>query len=163
MAFMSTLATYGRGEGVVVETAMETEIGKIAKILDEDNDEMTPLQKRLDELGRILGFIAIGICALIFIISLFQKRDLFDMFLTAISLAVAAIPEGLAAIVAIVLAIGVTRMSKINAIVKKLPAVETLGSVNIICSDKTGTLTQNKYCVRMPPMKMARALVILLK
>ena len=147
MAFMSTLATYGRGEGVVVATAMETEIGKIAKILDEDNDDMTPLQKRLDELGRILGFIAIGICVLIFIIALFQKRDLFEMFLTAISLAVAAIPEGLAAIVAIVLAIGVTRMSKINAIVKKLPAVETLGSVNIICSDKTGTLTQNKMTV----------------
>lgn len=147
MAFMSTLATYGRGEGVVVATAMDTEIGEIAKILDEDNDDMTPLQKRLDELGRILGFIAIGICALIFIIALFQKRDLFEMFLTAISLAVAAIPEGLAAIVAIVLALGVTRMSKINAIVKKLPAVETLGSVNIICSDKTGTLTQNKMTV----------------
>ena len=144
MAFMSTLVTYGRGEGVVVATAMDTEIGKIAKILDEDNEEMTPLQKRLDELGRILGFLAIGICALIFVIALFQKRDLFDMFLTAISLAVAAIPEGLAAIVAIVLALGVTRMSKINAIVKKLPAVETLGSVNIIWSDKTGTLTQNK-------------------
>lgn len=147
MAFMSTLATYGRGEGVVVATAMETEIGKIAKILDEDNNEMTPLQKRLDELGRILGFIAIGICILIFIIALIQKRDLFEMFLTAISLAVAAIPEGLAAIVAIVLALGVTRMSKINAIVKKLPAVETLGSVNIVCSDKTGTLTQNKMTV----------------
>ena len=147
MAFMSTLATYGRGEGIVVATAMETEIGKIAKILDEDNDEMTPLQKRLEELGKILGFIAIGICGLIFIIALFQKRDLFEMFLTAISLAVAAIPEGLAAIVAIVLALGVTRMSKINAIVKKLPAVETLGSVNIICSDKTGTLTQNKMTV----------------
>lgn len=147
IAFMSTLATYGRGEGVVVATAMETEIGKIAKILDEDNNEMTPLQRRLDELGRILGFIAIGICVFIFIISLFQKRDLFEMFLTAISLAVAAIPEGLAAIVAIVLALGVTRMSKINAIVKKLPAVETLGSVNIICSDKTGTLTQNKMTV----------------
>ena len=147
MAFMSTLTTYGRGEGVVVTTAMETEIGKIAKILDEDNNEMTPLQKRLDELGRILGFIAIGICVLIFIIALIQKRDLFEMFLTAISLAVAAIPEGLAAIVAIVLALGVTRMSKINAIVKKLPAVETLGSVNIICSDKTGTLTQNKMTV----------------
>lgn len=147
MAFMSTLVTYGRGEGVVVATAMDTEIGKIAKILDEDNEEMTPLQKRLDELGRILGFLAIGICALIFVIALFQKRDLFDMFLTAISLAVAAIPEGLAAIVAIVLALGVTRMSKINAIVKKLPAVETLGSVNIICSDKTGTLTQNKMTV----------------
>ena len=147
MAFMSTLVTYGRGEGVIVATAMETEIGKIAKILDEDNDEMTPLQRRLDELGRILGFIAIGICALIFIIAIFQKRDLFEMLLTAISLAVAAIPEGLAAIVAIVLALGVTRMSKINAIVKKLPAVETLGSVNIICSDKTGTLTQNKMTV----------------
>ncbi len=147
MAFMSTLTTYGRGEGVVVTTAMETEIGKIAKILDEDNNEMTPLQKRLEELGKILGFIAIGICALIFVIALIQKRDLFEMFLTAISLAVAAIPEGLAAIVAIVLALGVTRMSKINAIVKKLPAVETLGSVNIICSDKTGTLTQNKMTV----------------
>lgn len=147
MAFMSTLATYGRGEGVVVATAMDTEIGKIAKILEEDNNELTPLQKRLDELGRILGFIAIGICAVIFIVAIIQKRDLFEMFLTAISLAVAAIPEGLAAIVAIVLALGVTRMSKINAIVKKLPAVETLGSVNIICSDKTGTLTQNKMTV----------------
>lgn len=147
MAFMSTLATYGRGEGIVVATAMETEMGKIAKILDEDNDEMTPLQKRLDELGRVLGYLAISICVLIFIIALFQKRDLFEMFLTAISLAVAAIPEGLAAIVAIVLALGVTRMSKINAIVKKLPAVETLGCVNVICSDKTGTLTQNKMTV----------------
>ena len=101
----------------------------------------------MDELGKILGFLAIGICVLIFIIALIQKRDLFEMFLTAISLAVAAIPEGLAAIVAIVLALGVTRMSKIHAIVKKLPAVETLGSVNIICSDKTGTLTQNKMTV----------------
>ena len=147
LAFLSTLATYGRGEGVVVATAMNTEIGKIAKILDEDNEELTPLQKRLEELGKTLGFIAIGICALIFMIALLQKRDLFEMLLTAISLAVAAIPEGLAAIVAIVLALGVTRMSKINAIVKKLPAVETLGSVNIICSDKTGTLTQNKMTV----------------
>jgi len=147
MAFMSTLVTYGRGEGVVVATAMDTEIGKIAKILDDDSSDMTPLQKRLDELGRILGFMAIGICVLIFIIALIQKRDIMEMFLTAISLAVAAIPEGLAAIVAIVLALGVTRMSKINAIVKKLPAVETLGSVNIVCSDKTGTLTQNKMTV----------------
>ena len=147
IAFMSTLTTYGRGEGVVVATAMDTEIGKIAKILEEDNEEMTPLQKRLEELGKVLGFLAIGICVLIFLVALIQKRDLFEMFLTAISLAVAAIPEGLAAIVAIVLAIGVTRMSKINAIVKKLPAVETLGSVNIICSDKTGTLTQNKMTV----------------
>lgn len=147
MAFMSTLVTYGRGEGIVVATAMETEIGTIAKILDEDNDELTPLQKRLEELGKVLGYLCIGICVLIFAIALFQGRDLLEMFLTAISLAVAAIPEGLAAIVAIVLALGVTRMSKINAIVKKLPAVETLGSVNIICSDKTGTLTQNKMTV----------------
>lgn len=147
MAFMSTLATYGRGEGVVVGTAMETEIGKIAKILDEEIDEMTPLQKRMEELGKVLGYLAIGICALIFVIAFFQKRDLFEMFMTAISLAVAAIPEGLPAIVAIVLALGVTRMSRINAIVKKLPAVETLGSVNIICSDKTGTLTQNQMTV----------------
>ena len=147
MAFMSTLVTYGRGEGIVVATGMNTEIGKIAKILDEDSNEMTPLQKKLDELGRILGILAIGICVIIFVIALFQKRDIMEMFLTAISLAVAAIPEGLAAIVAVVLALGVTRMSKINAIVKKLPAVETLGSVNIICSDKTGTLTQNKMTV----------------
>lgn len=147
MAFLSTLVTYGRGEGIVVATAMDTEIGKIASILEADNEEMTPLQKRLDQLGKILGFLAIGICVLILIIAFIQKRDLFEMFLTAISLAVAAIPEGLAAIVAIVLALGVTKMSKINAIVKKLPAVETLGSVNIICSDKTGTLTQNKMTV----------------
>lgn len=147
MAFMSTLTTYGRGEGVVVATAMDTEIGRIAKILDEDVDGLTPLQKRLEELGKTLGILAIGICALIFLVALFQGRDLFNMFLTSISLAVAAIPEGLAAIVAIVLAIGVTRMSKNNAIVKKLPAVETLGSVNIICSDKTGTLTQNRMTV----------------
>lgn len=147
MAYMSTLVTYGRGVGVAAATGMGTEIGKIARILAEDNEEMTPLQKRLEELGKTLGFITIGISALIMIISIFQGRDIFDMFLTAISLAVAAIPEGLAAIVAIVLALGVTRMSKINAIVKKLPAVETLGSVNIICSDKTGTLTQNKMTV----------------
>ena len=144
MAFMSTLATYGRGEGVVIATAMDTEIGKIARILDEDNEQLTPLQRRLEELGKTLGFLAIGICVLIFGIALFQGRNMFEMFLTAISLAVAAIPEGLAAIVAIVLAIGVTKMSRINAIVKKLPAVETLGSVNIICSDKTGTLTRTK-------------------
>lgn len=147
MAFMSTLTTYGRGEGVVIATAMETEIGKIARILDEDVDAMTPLQKRLEELGKTLGYIAIGITLVILVIALFQNRPLFEMFLTAISLAVAAIPEGLPAIVAIVLALGVTRMSKINAIVRKLPAVETLGSVSIICSDKTGTLTQNKMTI----------------
>jgi len=147
MAFMSTLVTYGRGEGVVTSTAMETEMGKIAKILDEDNDDMTPLQKRMDELGKMLSKLCVGICLLMLAIALYQRRDVFEMLLTSISLAVAAIPEGLAAIVAIVLALGVTRMSKINAIVKKMPAVETLGSVSIICSDKTGTLTQNKMTV----------------
>lgn len=171
MAFMSTLVTYGRGEGVAVATAMNTEMGKIAKILDDDNKELTPLQKKLEELGKVLGYIAIGICVLVFVIALFQKRDLFEMFLTSISLAVAAIPEGLPAIVAIVLALGVTRMSKINAIVKKLPAVETLGSVNIICSDKTGTLTQNKMTVvkhyissseikDKPPVELIKTLVL---
>lgn len=172
MAFMSTLVTYGRGEGIAVATAMDTEMGRIAKILDEDNKELTPLQKKLEELGKTLGYIAIGICVFILIVALIQKRDLFEMLLTAISLAVAAIPEGLAAIVAIVLALGVTRMSKINAIVKKLPAVETLGSVNIICSDKTGTLTQNKMSVVKhytssndiqdgePPVELIKALVL---
>lgn len=147
MAFMSTLATYGRGEGVVVHTGMNTIIGSIAKSLNEDEESMTPLQVRLDELGKTLGKLALGITAIMFLVGIVQKRPVLDMFLTAISLAVAAIPEGLPAIVAIVLALGVTRMSKINAIVRKLPAVETLGSVNIICSDKTGTLTQNKMTV----------------
>ncbi|MGG5461788.1 calcium-translocating P-type ATPase, PMCA-type [Clostridium sp. B9] len=147
MAFMSTLATYGRGIGVVVSTGMNTEIGKIAKMIEQEESEETPLQKKLSELGKILGLLAVGICILIFVISFFQGRDLLEMFLTAISLAVAAIPEGLPAIVAIVLALGVQRMVKKNAIIRKLPAVETLGSVNIICSDKTGTLTQNKMTV----------------
>ncbi|STB60398.1 calcium-transporting P-type ATPase, PMR1-type [Clostridium perfringens] len=147
MAFMSTLATYGRGVGVVVGTGMNTEIGKIAKMIEQEENDETPLQKKLSELGKILGFLAVGICILIFIISFFQGRDLLEMFLTSISLAVAAIPEGLPAIVAIVLALGVQRMVKKNSIIRKLPAVETLGSVSIICSDKTGTLTQNKMTV----------------
>lgn len=147
MAFMSTLVTYGRGEGVVVGTGMETIIGNIAKSLNEDTDSLTPLQKRMDELGKTLGKLCVGIVVIMFVVGVLQGRGMLEMLLTAISLAVAAIPEGLPAIVAIVLALGVTRMSKINAIVKKLPAVETLGSVNIICSDKTGTLTQNKMTV----------------
>ncbi|MCM8711131.1 calcium-transporting P-type ATPase, PMR1-type [Clostridium sp. SYSU_GA19001] len=147
MAFMSTLATYGRGVGIAVGTGMDTEIGKIAKMLEEGDSEQTPLQKKLAELGKILGFAALGICAVMFLVGVFQGRPLFEMFFTAISLAVAAIPEGLPAIVTIVLAMGVQRMIKEHAIVRKLPAVETLGSVNIICSDKTGTLTQNKMTV----------------
>lgn len=146
-AFMSTLVTYGRGIGVAVETGMNTEVGKIAKILDNEADSKTPLEIRLDELGKTLGKIAIAICVFIFLISWIQGRNLAEMFLTSVSLAVASIPEGLAAIVAVVLSIGVTIMSKKNAIIKRLPAVETLGSVNIVCSDKTGTLTQNKMTV----------------
>jgi Ca2+-transporting ATPase len=146
-AFMSTLVTYGRGVGVAVETGMSTQVGKIADILDTGPEPPTPLEKRLDELGTTLGKLAIGVCFLIFIVALLQGRELAEMFLTAVSLAVASIPEGLAAIVAVVLSIGVTNMSKRNAIIKRLPAVETLGSVNIVCSDKTGTLTQNKMTV----------------
>jgi Ca2+-transporting ATPase len=146
-AFMSTLVTNGRGVGVAVETGMNTEIGKIAGIINTEVKAKTPLENRLDKLGKTLGTIAIGICVLIFVIALLQGRELQEMFLMSVSLAVAAIPEGLAAIVAVVLSIGVTGMSKKNAIIRKLPAVETLGSVNIICSDKTGTLTQNKMIV----------------
>lgn len=147
MLFMSTLATYGRGIGIAVSTGMNTQIGKIAKMLDEKVDDQTPLQKKLAQLGKYLGIGALLICILMFLVGVLQKRDLFEMLLTSISLAVAAIPEGLPAIVTIVLAMGVQKMIKKNAIVRKLPAVETLGSVNIICSDKTGTLTQNKMTV----------------
>lgn len=147
MVYSSTLVTSGRAIGIAVGTGMNTEIGKIAKMLKEDKKELSPLQKRLEHLGKVLGFVALSICLLIFIIGLLQGRELMELFMTAISLAVAAIPEGLPAIVTIVLAIGVQRMIKENAIVRKLPAVETLGSVNVICSDKTGTLTQNKMTV----------------
>jgi Ca2+-transporting ATPase len=147
-AFMSTLVTHGRAVGVVVETGMNTEVGQIANIINKEQKSKTPLEVRLNKLGKTLGKIAIGICVFIFLISLVQGRELVEMFLISVSLAVAAIPEGLAAIVAVVLSIGVTSMSKKNAIIKKLPAVETLGSVNMICSDKTGTLTQNKMTVK---------------
>jgi Ca2+-transporting ATPase len=146
-AFMSTLITNGRGAGIVVETGMNTEVGKIANLIITEEKSKTPLEIRLGKLGKTLGLIAMGICIFIFIIALLQGRDLAEMFLMSVSLAVAAIPEGLVAIVAVVLSIGVTRMSKKNAIIRKLPAIETLGSVNIICSDKTGTLTQNKMTV----------------
>jgi Ca2+-transporting ATPase len=147
LGFMSTIITSGRGIGVVVGTGMNTEIGKIASLINTEVKTKTPLEIRLDKLGKNLGIIAIVICVLIFIIAMLQGRDLSEIFLMSISLAVAAIPEGLAAIVAVVLAIGVTNLSKKNAIIKKLSAVETLGSLNIICSDKTGTLTQNKMTV----------------
>ncbi|WP_312818294.1 cation-translocating P-type ATPase [Kaistella carnis] len=147
MAFMSTIVTAGRGLGIVVDTGMTTEVGKIADLLDTDSNIKTPLEKKLSELGKSLGKIAVGICIVIFGVSWLQGRDLAEMFLISVSLAVASIPEGLAAIVAVVLSIGVTAMSRKNAIIRKLPAVETLGSVNIICSDKTGTLTMNKMTV----------------
>ncbi len=147
MAYLSTSVAYGRGEGVVVRTGMDTEIGKIAKMINESVDEMTPLQKRLGDLGKLLGILAIVLCVALFAVALLQGRDIMEMLLTAISLAVAAVPEGLPAVVTIVLALGVQRMVKVNTIVRKLPAVETLGSVSVVCSDKTGTLTQNKMTV----------------
>ena len=147
LAFMSTTVIYGRGTGVVVETGMNTEIGKIASFLDNSQTELTPLQKKLNNLGKQLGILTIAISIIIMVIGLIQGNDLFEIFLTSISLAVAAIPEGLPTIIAMVLAIGVQKMIKKNAIVRKLSAVETLGSVNIICSDKTGTLTVNKMTV----------------
>lgn len=144
MAFMTTLTTYGRGIGIVTRTGMDTEVGKIASLLHAQQHELTPLQEKLNQLGKILGIAAILVSAIIFLIGFAQGRDVLELFLIAISLAVAAIPEGLPAIVTIVLALGVQRMIKRNAIVRHLPAVETLGAVDIICSDKTGTLTQNK-------------------
>ena len=147
MLFSSSLITYGRGTGIVVETGMNTEVGKIAEIISDTVKNETPLQIKLNKLGKTLGIVALAICAFIFVIGLIYGKEPIDMFMTAVSLAVAAIPEGLAAVSTIVLAIGVQRMVKKNAIVKKLPAVETLGSASVICSDKTGTLTQNKMTV----------------
>ena len=147
MLFSSSLITYGRGKGIVVETGMNTEVGKIAGMINQAEDSETPLQEKLNKLGKTLGIAALVICAIIFVIGVVYGKKPVEMFMTAVSLAVAAIPEGLAAVSTIVLAIGVQRMVKKNAIVKKLPAVETLGSASVICSDKTGTLTQNKMTV----------------
>lgn len=147
MVFMSTYVTYGKARGIVVKCGMQSEVGQIAKMLDESVTDATPLQVRLMHLSKILGILCVCICVAMFLISLFQGRDLFDMLLLSISLAVAAIPEGLPAVVTIVLALGVQVMSKNNAIIKKLHAVETLGAIRVICSDKTGTLTQNKMHV----------------
>ena len=148
MLFSSSLITYGRGKGIVVETGMNTEVGKIAEMISETDEQETPLQKKLNGLGKTLGIAALVICVFIFAIGIIQGREVVSMFMTAVSLAVAAIPEGLAAVSTIVLAIGVQKMVKRNAIVKRLPAVETLGSSSVICSDKTGTLTQNKMTVQ---------------
>lgn len=148
MLFSSSLITYGRGNGIVVATGMNTEVGKIAGMINEVEDTETPLQQKLNKLGKTLGIVALAICAVIFVVGLLYGKEPIEMFMTAVSLAVAAIPEGLAAVSTIVLAIGVQRMVKKHAIVKKLPAVETLGSTTVICSDKTGTLTQNKMTVK---------------
>ena len=147
MLFSSSLVTYGRGKGIVVETGMNTEVGKIATMINEFEEGETPLQAKLNDLGKTLGIVALVICAVIFVVGTLYGKEPLNMFMTAVSLAVAAIPEGLAAVSTIVLAIGVQRMVKRNAIVKKLPAVETLGSASVICSDKTGTLTQNRMTV----------------
>lgn len=147
MIFMSSMATYGRAEAVVVETGMDTEIGKIAKMIQEDDNTLTPLQIKLAELGKLLGILSLGVCVIMFIVGIITGKGILSMFMTSVSLAVAAIPEGLPTVVTIVLAIGVQKMIKRNAIIRKLPAVETLGCATVICSDKTGTLTQNKMTV----------------
>lgn len=147
MAFMTTTVTYGRGEGIVTATGMDTQIGKIAGMIESGDSEMTPLQRRLGDLGKVLSVAAVIICLFLFLIAVWQHRDIGEMLLTAISLAVAAVPEGLPAVVTIVLALSVSRMVKVNTIVRKLPSVETLGAVNVVCSDKTGTLTKNKMTV----------------
>jgi len=150
MLFSSSLITYGRGKAIVVATGMNTEVGKIANIINTTIDTETPLQHKLNKLGKVLGVAALLICILIFVVGFLYGKEPIHMFMTAVSLAVAAIPEGLPAVSTIVLAIGVQRMVKRNAIVKSLPAVETLGSATVICSDKTGTLTQNKMtCIKV--------------
>lgn len=147
MVFATTIVVNGHGEAIVVETGMNTRVGKIAGMIIEDESPETPIQKKLAEVGKILAIASIIICVLIFVIGIFKKIPIIEMFMTSVGLAVAAIPEGLPAIVTIMLSIGVTKMAKKNSIIRKLPAVETLGSSSVICSDKTGTLTQNKMTV----------------
>lgn len=147
LGFSSSIVTYGRGKGIVIDTGMNTEVGKIASMIQSVPDTKTPLQKKLDKLGKFLGIGALVICVIIFIVGVFYGKNILDMFMTAVSLAAAAIPEGLPAVSTIVLAVGVQRLVKRNAIVRTLPSVETLGSTTVICSDKTGTLTQNRMTV----------------
>ena len=147
MAFMTTVVVHGHGKAIVTETGMDTKIGQIANMIIKEDAPETPIQKKLSEVGKILGVVCLVICAVIFIIGVIKKIDPIEMFMTSVGLAVAAIPEGLPAIVTIMLSIGVTKMAKKNSIIRKLPAVETLGSSSVICSDKTGTLTQNKMTV----------------
>lgn len=146
-AFMTSYVTAGRGMGIVIATGMNTEVGRIASLIREAPEEETPLQKRLSDLGKLLSLLTVGLCVLLFALAVWQKRDVMEMLITAISLAVAAVPEGLPAVVTIVLALGVTKMAKAGTIVRRLPSVETLGAVSVVCSDKTGTLTKNKMTV----------------
>lgn len=147
MAFMASIVVNGHGKAIVTETGMNTKVGKIANMIMEDETPETPIQKKLAQVGKSLGIICLAICALIFFIGMIKHIDPIEMFMTSVGLAVAAIPEGLPAIVTIMLSIGVSKMAKNNSIIRKLPAVETLGCSNVICSDKTGTLTQNKMTV----------------
>ena len=147
MAYSSGVVTFGHGKGIVVGTGMNTEIGKIADMLGGESDTQTPMQVRLEKLGKVIGIASVVICAVIFLIGILNHRDPVGMFMVAVSLAVAAIPEGLPAISTIILSMGVRRMVKHNAIIRKLPSVETLGCTTVICSDKTGTLTKNQMTV----------------
>ena len=152
MCYMGSTVVYGRGKALITRTGMKTEMGKIANALANTAEEQTPLQKKLDQLGRTLSKLVLGICVFIFVFNLisagrFDIDTVLSTFMVAVSLAVAAIPEGLATVVTVVLSIGVTNMSKRNAVIRKLTAVETLGCAQVICSDKTGTLTQNKMTV----------------
>ena len=144
MVFSGCSITYGTALAVVTATGMETEMGRIANLLDGEEEGQTPLQQKLAQLGKYLGFLALAACGVVFVVGMINKIPVLEIFMTAVSLAVSAIPEGLPAIVTIVLSIGVQRMVKKNAIIRRLPAVETLGSASVICSDKTGTLTQNR-------------------
>ena len=165
-AFMSTMVTYGRGKGLVTGTGMNTQIGMIAEMIQSYEDEDTPLQQKLQHLGKVLGTACLAICAVVLVYGLFrdarltdvfeigfwswlqsEQKDIINLFMTAVSLAIAAVPEGLPAIVTICLALGMQQMIKRHALIRKLPAVETLGCATVICSDKTGTLTQNEMTV----------------
>ena len=147
MAFSGTVATNGHAEGIVIGTGMDTEVGRIAKMIITNESPTTPIQKKLGEVGKTLGIACLAICVVIFIIGIIKNISIMEMFMTSVGLAVAAIPEGLPAIVTIILSIAVTKMAKKNSIIRKLPAVETLGSSKVICSDKTGTLTENNMKV----------------
>ncbi len=148
LTYMSTLVSYGKAIGMVTEIGMETEIGKIATLLDSVEEGKTPLQKTIDAFAKVLGFICIGVSIIVFALGVIEGNDIFEIFLTAIALAVAAIPEGLTAVITVVLALGMQRMVKRHAIIKNLSTVETLGQATVICSDKTGTLTQNEMTVK---------------